>query len=184
MARPLKADEPRIFDKHPFVFYLQTQFQYNLLNDTIKRHFYLLIKINYMKYLFEWTPAISVNNEIIDAQHQRLLGQVNILLSYIIAEKNDEIVVEAVHFLDKYISEHFTYEEQYMAEHKFPEIDVHIKYHKDFADHYQSFKDKLDSGISRESLALEIEQYVGNWWLEHIGKADKKYADYIKQHEL
>jgi len=40
-----------------------------------------------MKYLFEWTPAISVDDPIIDGQHQRLLGEVNVLLSYIVAEK-------------------------------------------------------------------------------------------------
>jgi hemerythrin-like metal-binding protein len=132
-----------------------------------------------MKYLFEWTPEISVGEAKIDEQHKRLLGQTNTLLSYVIAEKNDAIVIDAVYFLDKYINEHFVYEEQYMAEHKFPEIKEHIKHHADFIEHYKSFKEKLLAGVSRESLALEIEQYIGNWWLEHIGKEDHKYGVFI-----
>lgn len=136
-----------------------------------------------MKYLFEWTPAISVGDAKIDGQHQKLLGQVNTLLSYIVSEKNDAIVIDAVIFLDKYINEHLAYEEQYMAEHKFPDIENHIKYHKDFIEHYKTFKDKLYAGVSRESLALEIEQYIGNWWLTHIAVEDHKYAEFIKSHE-
>jgi len=133
-----------------------------------------------MKYLFEWTSDISVGNDKIDQQHQRLLGQVNILLSYIVSGEKNEIVIEAVSFLDRYINEHFTYEEQYMMEHKYPDIENHIKHHKDFIEHYNNFKKRLNAGISKETLALEIENYIGNWWLEHIGHEDKKYAEFIK----
>ena len=133
-----------------------------------------------MKYLFEWTPAISVDDKKIDGQHQKLLGQVNTLLSYIVAEKNDKTIADAITFLDKYINEHLAYEEIYMAEHKFPDIENHIKFHKDFIKHYKEFKEKFEAGVSRESLALEIEQYIGNWWLTHIAVEDHKYADFIK----
>lgn len=136
-----------------------------------------------MKYLFEWTPSISVNDSTIDAQHQRLLGQVNTLLSYIVSEKNDAIVIDAVNFLDRYINEHLAYEEKYMKDHNYPGIELHIKYHENFIEHYKDFKNKLLGGVSRETLALEIEQYIGNWWLEHIGHEDHKYAEYIKTHE-
>ena len=136
-----------------------------------------------MKYLFEWTPAISVGDAKIDGQHQRLLGQVNTLLSYVVSEKNDAIVIDAVSFLDKYINDHLAYEEQYMTEHKYPDIENHIKYHKDFIEHYKNFKERLNAGVSRESLALDIEQYIGNWWLIHIGVEDKKYAEFIKNNK-
>ena len=136
-----------------------------------------------MKYLFEWTPEISVGDATIDGQHQRLLGQVNTLLSYVVSEKNDAIVDEAVAFLDEYINNHLAYEEKYMTEHKYPDIENHIKYHKNFIENYKNFKEKLNAGVSRESLALDIEQYIGNWWLQHIGFEDKKYALFIKEHE-
>jgi hemerythrin-like metal-binding protein len=133
-----------------------------------------------MKYLFEWTPAISVYDETIDGQHQRLLGQVNTLLSYIIAEKDPQIVNDAVSFLDQYIKEHFSYEEIYMRENNYPDIDAHMKLHGEFINNYKRFKEKLNAGVSKDSLALEIEQYIGNWWLTHIAVEDHKYADFIK----
>ncbi len=136
-----------------------------------------------MKYLFEWTPSISVGDPIIDAQHQRLLGEVNTLLSYLISEKDDATVANAVKFLDTYIDDHLAYEELYMEEHRYPERENHIKYHKDFIEHYKAFKGRLNGGASREALALEIEQYIGNWWLTHIAVEDHKYAEFIKSHE-
>lgn len=134
-----------------------------------------------MKYLFEWTPAMSVNDKFIDNQHQRLLGEVNTLLSYVVAEKSDKTVSDAMAFLDRYINEHLAYEEKYMAEHKYPDIENHIKYHHGFIKRYNEFKEKMDAGLSRESIALEIEQYIGNWWIEHIGIEDHKYAIYINR---
>ena len=133
-----------------------------------------------MKYLFEWTPAISVYNKTIDGQHQRLLGQVNTLLSYIIAEKDPQIVNDAVSFLDQYIKEHFSYEEIYMRENNYPDIDAHMKLHGEFINNYKRFKEKLNAGVSKDSLALEIEQYIGNWWLTHIAVEDHKYAEFIR----
>ena len=136
-----------------------------------------------MKYLFEWSPAISVHDNTLDGQHQKLLGQVNTLLSYIVAEKDPVVVNDAVLFLDKYIDEHFSYEEKYMMEHNYPQIDEHIKLHKDFIEKYKVFKEKLVAGVSKDTLALEIEQYIGNWWLTHIGMEDKKYADFIENNK-
>ncbi len=136
-----------------------------------------------MKYMFEWTPEISVNDEIIDNQHRKLLGQINTLLEDITKGVSDERLLEAVTFLDKYIYGHLAYEEKYMREHNYPYIDEHKKMHGDFIGHYKIFKEKMDKSAQREVLALEIEQYMGNWWLDHIGKEDKKYAVYIMQHE-
>lgn len=136
-----------------------------------------------MKNLFEWTPAMSVFDENIDNQHKTLLNQVNVLLSYILEDKNDQVIADAVSFLDRYIFEHLAYEEKYMEIHKYPDIENHKKYHQDFIEHYNDFKKKFDLGVKKETLALEIEQYIGNWWIEHIGKADKKYAIYIRDME-
>jgi len=60
-------------------------------------------------------------------------------------------------FLDTYINDHLAYEELYMEEHKYPERENHIKYHRDFIEHYKSFRARLDAGVPKKTLALEIE---------------------------
>ncbi len=134
-----------------------------------------------MNYLFEWTQAISVNEKNIDMQHKKLLHQVNILLSAVVNNSENEIISEAINFLDSYITDHLMYEEKYMEDNNYPNIEIHKKMHHDFISHYQDFKNKFIAGVSNDKLALEIEQYIGNWWIEHIGKMDKQYALYIEE---
>ena len=136
-----------------------------------------------MKYLFEWTPAMSVGDEIIDKQHQRLLNELNVLISNLFAGSADVIIGDAVSFLSKYIKEHLLYEEKYMEEHKYPEIDFHKSLHRGFMDQYEVFKKRLSEGAPKKELILEIEEYIGSWWIHHIGVEDKKYAVFIQENE-
>lgn len=136
-----------------------------------------------MKYLFEWTPAISVGDPIIDKQHQKLLAEVNVLISNTFSEEKDAMIYEAVAFLSEYIREHLAYEEKYMELHNYPERKAHKLLHDDFVEQYEKFKKQLISGVSKKELIMEIEQYIGNWWMEHIRVEDKKYAVFIRERE-
>jgi len=136
-----------------------------------------------MKYLFEWTRAISVGDETIDKQHQKLLNELNILLSNLFADSSDKIINEAVSFLSEYIDDHLAYEEKYMKEYKYPEIDFHTSLHRGFIDQYKVFKKRLADGAPKKELILEIEEYIGSWWIHHISVEDKKYAVFIQQRE-
>lgn len=130
------------------------------------------------QYKFEWTKDISVNEGTIDLQHQKLLLQVNKLIEATLNKVDETVLAEAVKFLETYIREHFQYEEQYMKSINFPEIAEHIELHKNFIDHYVLFKDRI-ADENKLGVLLEMETYMGNWWLTHIGKEDKKYALFL-----
>lgn len=136
-----------------------------------------------METLFEWTPDISVGDEIIDRQHQKLLKEVNELLSALVSGSADTEIGKTVAFLSEYINEHLAYEEKYMEEHKYPEIEFHKSLHKNFIDHYEMFKKELTDGVQKKELIMEVEAYIGNWWIQHIRNEDKKYALFIKEKE-
>jgi hemerythrin-like metal-binding protein len=128
-------------------------------------------------YQFKWTKEISVHEAVIDLQHQRLLEQVNKLIDATLTKFDMEVLTQAVNFFDDYIKEHFRYEENYMLSVGYPEIGKHLEMHRDFIEHYGLFKKEVDVRGSPETL-LKMETYIGNWWLNHIGKEDKKYAIY------
>ncbi len=136
-----------------------------------------------MKYLFEWTLAMSVGDEIIDKQHQKLLNELNVLISNLFAGSADAIIDDAVSFLSEYIREHLLYEEKYMEEHEYPERDFHKSLHRGFMDQYEVFKKRLSEGAPKKELILEIEEYIGSWWIHHIGVEDKKYAVFIQENK-
>ena len=134
-----------------------------------------------MKYLFEWSDDLSVNQPEIDRQHKQLFNQINILLSAIIIQVDEETVDDAISFLGKYINNHLTYEEDYMAKNGYPDLEQHKLSHQDFVNNYKIVGEKRRAGAPVESLALQIEQYLGNWLIEHIGQADQKFAEYIER---
>jgi len=131
---------------------------------------------------FQWEDKYSVNEPHIDEQHKKLLDEINILLESIMNGSSSEKIDEVVNFLEQYVNEHFAYEEQYMLEHNYPELEEHKKGHHDFSVQYNIFKDDLKKHDSVEKLAMEVEKYMGEWWVNHICDEDHKYARYIKEY--
>ncbi len=133
-----------------------------------------------MEYKFEWTDEMSVNNEIIDNQHKKLLNQVNVVLGNFINGNNDEAIQSSLSFFDSYINEHLKFEDEYMLANGYPKIVEHDLMHKDFIKHYEEFKEKIKNNTPKDIIVTEIENFIGSWWIEHIGKADHEYAEFIK----
>jgi hemerythrin len=132
-----------------------------------------------MSIYFEWTKDMSVGEDHIDNQHQTLLLQINKIIHTMTFGATSKEVAEAVKFFDEYVKEHFSYEEEYMKKHNFPDFDEHKKRHEEFAQNNLNFKKRLKSGVEPRELILDIETYIGQWWIKHIGKEDKKYHDFI-----
>jgi hemerythrin len=128
-----------------------------------------------MEYEFNWTQDMSVGEAKIDQQHRGLLLQTNKVIDAIASGNQKDVVDETLAFFDKYINEHFSYEEEYMKKIGFPDIGKHVEQHKGFIKAYNFFKDQRDAGIPEEQLLLEFEAHIGSWWAEHIGKYDKQY---------
>lgn len=123
---------------------------------------------------------MSVGDEAIDAQHQKLLGQVNKIIDTIISNVTTEEVGKAITFFDRYITEHLAYEEKYMLDGGYPDFTEHKKHHEEFVTNSLIFKEQFNKGYEPKQLILDTERYLGNWWLHHIGVEDKKYYLYFK----
>ena len=137
-----------------------------------------------MQIKFEWTPEISVNDEIIDNQHKKLFNKINFLLEEVSKKDKKERIGETIEFLGNYIEEHLKYEEQYMKKHSYPELKEHTKIHNQFIKKYEEFKEKFKKNPISDTLFFEIETFLGEWWLKHIKVDDKKYAVFIEENEL
>jgi len=133
---------------------------------------------------FQWTEEMSVNNPTIDAQHKQLLKQVNILLDVILNQKNISIIKETVVFLDKYITGHLKYEEEYLAENMYPDLSEHQEIHKNFIKKYEELKESLEISGPTIEMFSEVETFLGEWWVNHIGTEDKKYAEFIESNNI
>ena len=118
---------------------------------------------------------MSVGEDTIDAQHQKLLAQLNKVIDATVFGATSSQVVEALRFFEQYVNEHLAYEEAYMQRRKYQGIEEHKKKHQEFRDTYADFKRKLESGVTPTKALIGIEGFLGEWWTEHIGHEDQKY---------
>jgi hemerythrin-like metal-binding protein len=132
-----------------------------------------------MGFQFVWTEELSVGNAVLDREHERLLGQVNILVNAIGAQNDPAVVQSVIEFLNTYITDHFSHEERYMMDNDYPDVEAHIALHREFTRQYDDLKQKILLHGSSEDILLDIENKLARWWVEHIGVEDKKYASSI-----
>ena len=136
-----------------------------------------------------WTPKMSVYNETIDHQHEKLLCQIEDLRKEL---TNIDIgpIRETIDFFDKYVKEHLNYEEEYMKKHNYPNFKKHKDIHDTFRKYFENFKQEFREAYSSKyfsagdikELLIEAERFLANWWINHILKKDHEYAEYIKSH--
>lgn len=132
---------------------------------------------------FVWTAELSVGDPVIDAQHQGLFRETSELLETVVNDTpSPERVREVISFLDKYIAEHFSFEEAYMVSHGYPAVKEHKALHQNFIEHYVELKGKIDAARPTQDSLFALENFLGQWLVHHIGEEDRKYYQYIRDH--
>ena len=119
-----------------------------------------------MEYI-KWNEGLSVDNEMIDNQHKELFRLIDDFYHGIASKKGKKAMVQVIDRLEKYMHEHFNFEEFKMKMANYPELDAHMKEHKEF----------IEEG--RLLLSLEITSFVKEWITNHIQISDKKYVGVI-----
>lgn len=130
-----------------------------------------------MPYI-EWTEAISVQDPVLDAQHQQIFSIINEL--YDALQSGGGVAsVELRHILSRlkfFTLTHLQCEEAYIKCAGCPFYEEHRKGHKDMAGRVNDFIAEFD----QEQLdAMELLRYLREWWLRHVTKADKEYVSYL-----
>lgn len=132
-----------------------------------------------MEIRFLWTEDMTVGNDVLDMQHQKMFGKINELLEAIINEEGEHVVDEMVGFFKEYMDQHFKYEEKYLIENGYPDAEKHKGKHDVFIAKYYELKKKLDDGADPGKVVLEIENFMGSWLTQHILTEDQLYARYF-----
>ena len=121
----------------------------------------------------------SVGNEILDEQHKQIFRQLKVLKSWKVAQNDNDMLKEYLRFLSKYAAEHLHYEEEYMKKLDYPELKKHQSLHLKFIENMKEIKKKVGKHKDKD-LIKEAEQFLEEWWTNHILKEDMKYARFIE----
>lgn len=121
-----------------------------------------------------WGPQYHIGVSKMDEEHQILVNKINILIESMNTDDYD-IIEKDFTDLANYVVEHFTDEETFMREIKYPQFESHKKIHENLINNMQSF----NAQITQKDLdKRELSSFLQNWLITHILGVDMKYADF------
>jgi len=119
----------------------------------------------------DWTNRLSVDVEMLDEDHQRLIGLINQLA---MSERigNRRIVESVLDELMNYTVEHFRREEALMAERGYAKLESHMRQHAVFAETVNDIRWQYLHGL-RSNINQKVLRFLMNWLQTHIYKEDR-----------
>lgn len=130
--------------------------------------------------MIEWREEFSIGIEKIDSQHKEFLIRLNHFLKNLKEGKGDEELLKTFNFLEEYALFHFEAEENFMKEMDFKDFSQHKKMHDNFKEEIKNMKEKIKKEGVTLDFKLKLSKKLTDWYINHIGKADKKYAELFK----
>lgn len=124
--------------------------------------------------LINWDDSFSVNIEVIDKQHKKLIDMLNEFYENFQNKTVKEKIVETVRKMNDYTKTHFRTEEDFLKQNNYPFEDEHKKEHEAFIAKVSDLEAKLAS--NQMVLTLEVTNFLRQWWRDHILVEDMKYA--------
>ncbi len=128
--------------------------------------------------LIEWNDSLSVDLESIDAQHKKLVDILNSLHGSTASAQDPEAVKKILNELVEYTVYHFSYEEDLLREHHYPDFENHLLAHKALVAQVGKFNEDFQAG--RAKLSSELFKFLRSWLNGHIRGTDKRYSAHLK----
>ncbi len=130
-------------------------------------------------YIVVWDESFRVGVDPIDADHQRILGQINSLSE---PDIPDQTYTSRLGDLLSLVQNHFAREEAIMELCDFPERADHVRSHQNFLSELRAFEQRWLQD-NRDEISVQIRVMLCDWWIGHIAVSDKKIAEYAKGRE-
>lgn len=129
-----------------------------------------------MKWI-PWDNVLATGHARLDADHKILVDLFNQLATSIIERKGK---VDCVDLLDKIVRHakaHFEFEEQLMAEHRYPNTEQHTAEHVRLIAQAIKYMAKLEADSPGSHIPLI--HFPEDWLTFHILAADRELADFL-----
>lgn len=126
----------------------------------------------------EWTQALSVGVDEIDAQHRELFRRAARLLEGLRRGEPEEIG-GLVDFLHEYAVEHFGAEEEHMRRTRYPGYARHKAEHDRFISDLLALAREHERKGAGAFMALKVNQWLTQWLREHVSGTDAELGAFL-----
>jgi len=125
--------------------------------------------------MYEFKEEFRVGIDFIDDEHKKLFEiadrAYNVLMDEFIPDKYDYIV-DIINELKDYAATHFKHEEEYMESIKYRRLLSQKVMHNDFMEELSKYNIYELDNENQKEVILEILNFLNDWLINHILKAD------------
>lgn len=128
--------------------------------------------------LFAWSDDLSVGNQFIDGDHNKLIKLINDFHNAMEQGRGNDVIGKVLNNLVIYTKEHFKREETEMQRIKYPRYLAHKLEHDKLIKEVAELQASFASG--KAMLTLKVAKFLRDWLLTHIKQIDKLLADALR----
>jgi hemerythrin len=125
-----------------------------------------------------WTKDMSVGVAVFDLEHKKLIDMIDELYEGIQSGSARLTLNRVFEELIGYMNVHFSHEEQFFGEARYPLAAEHKAQHEGLRRQVFKYREEVDS-MNGTLLALELLRYLKEWLARHIQQDDKKYGVFL-----
>lgn len=129
--------------------------------------------------IYMWNDALKVNHPKIDHDHKVIIEKAAELSRYMTEGTAKQHVIEMVDFLNRYVKTHFAEEEKIQKQAGYPKFKEHQLNHQQFIKQLNEISLKIKSNPTSAVHAIELNQLISGWFINHIKKMDGDLAKHL-----
>ncbi|HCB14353.1 MAG TPA: hemerythrin [Gammaproteobacteria bacterium] len=124
--------------------------------------------------LVEWSDALSVGIEEIDAQHKVLVDLLNEIHEAMQQGRTVKTTKGIIDRLGEYTHVHFSVEESLMRILHYPDYERHKEEHDKLITQLADMRIKWEKG--KGAIGIELTHFLKTWLTQHIMEGDQRYT--------
>ena len=129
---------------------------------------------------YEFTKKLETGNAMIDKEHRELIQALNNLLDACSEGKGRASMDETIKFLNNYVNQHFSHEEQLQKQSSYPGFAAHRIFHEKYKQTLKEITSQISvSGPTITELG-KLNSHI-SVLMTHISTEDKKLAAFLSQ---
>lgn len=126
---------------------------------------------------FKWQDRFDIGITAANDDHKKLLELMDRLEDLVLQNRSEMFQKAAMNDLVAFTKKHFSEEEMFMDDIKFPHVSSHKALHRKVEAKLEQFSDTLSAG---SKLGPDFFEFLNFWIASHICNVDIKYAEHAK----
>ncbi|MBF0369747.1 MAG: bacteriohemerythrin [Magnetococcales bacterium] len=148
------------------------------LFEAFRKRMGILLESEKRLTLFHWREAFSINVQVMDAQHRKLLqvaDSIHAVLNR--SETPQQSVHKSLKILIEFAKCHFHDEEELMIRHGYEALASHRQQHEVLLERIHAFQVQLQ--MEADWSGIDFPRFFKEWIIDHILPEDKKFGSFL-----